>query len=288
MGTKQVTQKGCDMMTRTVRRTVTACAILGMVVVAGHAQEGTLDIPAGQTSVHMGIQTIDNTIAQRDRDIMFQILPGELYAVAEEQDAHTYTILDNDMPEAGFVPGLPTSGNREDGHRFYVSLTGATSADYPVLIEVSATGSAQEGVHYELNPVEIPAGQAFQGQYEIARILPAALRGGERTLELTLSGDALDFDIGDGNHAYTLLADDNPTVRLETYINGVLAEGMTSQGNEGDEDEIEFRLVMDTPWDEPITVNYQTLGTAQEGTDFEVLELKSVTFLPGETEKTVQ
>ncbi len=186
MSIKQRTEHVYQTLPTSVKRAVTTGLVAALALVPAYAQQDEIAFPAGQGEISIVVQTVDNTIAQRDRALIFEILPSADYDIVEGDNEHTYIIQDNDMPQADFVSGLPTQGYRQEGDSFYVSLTGATSAEYPIVIDVDATGTAQEGVHYTLSPINIPAGQEFAGAYEVARILSSAPRGPQRTLELAL------------------------------------------------------------------------------------------------------
>ncbi len=168
------------------------------------AQRVTIPAGAGTAPVAQ-MRVIDNTIAQkRERSFGVALEAGHDYTVGVPH-AHSHSIIDDDMPRVDFLDGPPQGAAYDDERLVYITITGATSADYPITIDARVDGAGESA--YEVVPVHIPAYEAFEDSYLIARIFPERRRtdhgvtvalitseedviGGEQTFDYTVVGDA--------------------------------------------------------------------------------------------------
>jgi hypothetical protein len=258
---------------------VTACAILALAMAPAHGL--TLEFAPAVNSRTIDLTINDDTIAERDESIVFEILPDAGYTTGTPAQ-HTYTIEDDDLPAVSFQAGLPAGGPEDAEDILYVTITGATQAAYPITIDATGTGGATQDADYTITPVTIPADTPFAAAYPIAHITDDGTGESTETVTLELVAAPGDFTLGVAQHSYAITDDEGKPAVTYTTLHG-------DAGPEGDEDVLTYQIQLSHPMDSTLTVHYQFSGTAQEGTDFTDTTggKGAATFEPGQTRARV-
>lgn len=188
---------------RSLKRAVFAGFIFALVQAPVSGRERTL--PAGEQQASVAaMRVVDNTIAQRrERYFGIALQEGDGYELGARH-AHTYTIIDNDFPRVRFLAGQPHDGYHGEEQRVYITIDGATAADYPIVIDARVDG-AQPG-DYEVFPVHIPAAVPFEEKYLVARIFPERSQT-DQDITITLLFQEEEIAGEDAVHQYTVFGD---------------------------------------------------------------------------------
>jgi len=159
---------------------------------------------------------------------------------------------------------------------FTVTLSNAVGADVTVTYN-TANGSALAGSDYTAasGAVTIPAGQTTR-TFTVA-VLGDRLAEPIETFVVNLSAPQ-NTTIGDGQGVGTIL-DNEPRISI--------TDVSTTEGNSKQPKSFTFKISLSNAYDQAVTVNYATAnGMATAGSDYQS-KAGTVTFAPGETNKTV-
>lgn len=168
-------------------------------------QEGTVTIPAGQTSGTISFPIVNDTVVEQDETVILTLIAptnGRLGA----QKVHTFTIMgDNNGLTVGFT--LMESSGAENVTPVSVAVTLSAAASKPVTVSYAVTGSATGGNDYTLanGTVMIPAGQ-LSAPIGFEVIDDAADEPNE-TVIITLS-DPVDATMANTTFTYSILDND--------------------------------------------------------------------------------
>lgn len=167
---------------------------------------------------------------------------------------------------------------------FVVTLSEATTVPVSVDFATSAL-TATSGVDFKpINgTLEFQPGETSRTiQVEVIGDL---LVEGNETMSIILSNPSL-ATIDDGTAIGTIIDNDEQAPEPEPVIS--VSGATVVEGDAGDLSIAQFHVNLDSPSDQPVTVNYQTIdGTATAGQDYEFAS-GTITFAPGETSKTIQ
>jgi len=216
---------------------------------------GVALIPAGQSSVTIPLQVIDDKNVERDETVIVTLTANAAYN-AGSPAAATDTILDDDFMTVtvsttgggAFAPSTPgTFTVQRDG-----DLTAALVVNY------NLGGTASNGVDYAaLNgTVTIPAGAA-SADITVIPIDDALLEGDESVIISIINN--FNYDAGTPGSATLIIhAAEKPAVDIHTTVDNVSEQGdvpgqftVTRTGNTGD-----------------LTVYLAVSGTADSGADY--------------------
>jgi len=233
-------------------------------------------LPVGQTSVSVPVQTVTDTVFERDEDVVMRLEPSNGYDLGDRTSA-TMTITDGDKDKtSGPVLSVTSSAATTAEGQLVTFTVGASAASTRDLdVEVSLGGSAQNTVDYTFpsNDLVLTAGQTqlnIQVQTRQDTIVEP-----DKTITL---------DLRDGA-GYSLTA---PTQASTTIVSDDLPELTLRGGNIalGEGDSAAFIIESDGPVAENTSVNYQVGGSATPGTDFETLT-GTVVMLAGQSSVSI-
>ena len=121
--------------------------------------DATVTVPAGQTSVSIEVNIVDDTIAERNEHVRMQIVDGDGYTVGYEK-AHTFAITDNDEVTSTTVSVHTFLVYAREGDTVDVVVWLGLPLPESVTIPLVVTSlTAEAGDHGTLSSITIPAGQ---------------------------------------------------------------------------------------------------------------------------------
>ncbi len=240
---------------------------------------GTLTIPAGSTSGTITIASIvDDTLDEVDETVIIT-LSNPSNATLGSDDAHTYTITDNDAaPTVDFNVTASSGAESVNSKAVTVDLSAASAKD--VTVDFAVTGTATGGgTDYTLanGTLTISAGNT-SGTITIASIDDDSLDEANETVILTLSNPSNATLGSDDTHTYTITDNDGlPTIDFNaTSSNG--AESISSKA---------LTVDLSAASGQDVTVNYTVTGTATGGGTDYTLANGTLTISAGDTSGTI-
>ena len=239
------------------------------------ATSGTLTIPAGQTTGTITVLVNGDRLAEPNEAFTINLSNPVNAGIADGQGVGT--IVD-DEPRISIHDVARTEGNTGmTPFVFTVSLWAAY--DIPVTVSfATANGSATAGSDYQATSgtLTIPAGQTT-GTISVL-VNGDRLPEPNETFFVTLSN--LNYGVIAGSWATGTILDDEPRISIG---NVAKAEGRKNQTTL-----FTFTVTLSVAYDEPVTVSYRTTdGTATASDSDYVAKTGTITFLPGETTKTI-
>ena len=222
---------------------------------------GTLTISAGATSGVITIAGIVDDSVNEANETVIVTLSNPTNASLGSDDAHTYTITDNDgQPTIDF--GNTASSGAEDISSVALTAYLSAASSQNVTVNYAVTGTATgSGTDYTLanGTLTISAGET-SGTITIAGIVDDEATEGNETVILTLSGPSNAVLGTDSVHTYTINDNDGiPTVEFSTSASAD-SEAVSSRS---------LAVVIPFASAQEIEVDYAvTGGTAGSGTDF--------------------
>ncbi len=214
----------------------------------------TTSVTSGATSVEIPIMITDDGIDEHNETIILTLTGGTGYAVGNE-NLHTITIMDNDIPEVAFAMAVGDIDEGGSMHHVTVKILPASIADFT--LHYSLGGTAMRGTDYTASETvdvkknttsaDIPVTIADDGTNEE-----------NETVILTLTGGA-GYDIG-STKKYTLTITDNdkPVVEFAS------ASSRADEGDDVQSVSVNLSLVPATNF----TLNYSLEGSATRGKDY--------------------
>ena len=240
---------------------------------------GTLTINAGETSGTITIASIVNDSLDEANETVIVTLSNPGNATLGSDDAHTYTITDNDnAPVVDFNATSSNGAESVSSKAITVDLSAASGQD--VTVDYAVTGTATgSGTDYTLanGTLTINAG-ATSGTITIASIVDDAADEANETVILTLSNPSNATLGSDSVHTYTITDnDDAPTIDFNlTSSSG--AESVSSAS---------LTVDLSAASSQDVTVDYAVTGTATgSGTDY-TLANGTLTISAGSTSGTI-
>ena len=223
--------------------------------------DGTLTISAGSTTGTITIAGIIDDSIDEPNETVIVTLSNPSNATLGSDDAHTYTITDNEStPTIDFNTTSSSGAESVSSKAITVDLSGTSSQN--VTVDYAITGTATgSGTDYTLanGTLTISSGST-SGTITIASIVNDSLDEDNETVILTLSNPSNAILGSDSVHTYTIFDnDDAPVVDFNsTSSNG--AESVSSKTITVDLSAVSAKNV---------SVNYAITGTATgSGTDF--------------------
>ena len=240
---------------------------------------GTLTISAGSTSGTITIASISDDSITEGNETVIVTLSSPSNATLGSDDAHTYTITDNDdAPEVDF--NTTTSSGAESVSSKAITVDLSTSSTQNVTVDYAVTGTATgSGTDYTLanGTLTINAGST-SGTITVAGIVDDGLDEANETVILTLSNPSNATLGSNDTHTYTITDNDSaPVVDFNTTSsNG--AESTSSKA-------LTVDLSAESSLD--VTVDYAVTGTATgSGTDY-TLANGTLTISAGDTSGSI-
>mgnify|MGYP000574665042 CR=1 FL=1 len=240
---------------------------------------GTLTISAGASSGTITIGSIVNDSIDEANETVIVTLSSPNNATLGSDDAHTYTITDNDdAPVVDFNETSSSGAESVSSKPLTVDLSAASGQD--VTIDYAVTGTATgSGTDYTLanGTLTINAG-ATTGTITIAGIIDDAADEANETVIVTLSNPSNATLGSDSVHTYTINDDDNPPV---VDFNDTTSSGAESVSSAG------LTVDLSAASSQDVTVDYAVTGTATgSGTDY-TLANGTLTISAGATTGTI-
>ena len=240
---------------------------------------GTLTINAGATSGTITIASIIDDTADEANETVIVTLSNPSNATLGSDDAHTYTITDNDSaPVVDFNATSSSEAESVSSAGLTVDLSAASSQN--VTVDYAVTGTATgSGTDYTLanGTLTISAGST-NGTITIAGIIDDSLDEPNETVIVTLSNPSNATLGSDDAHTYTITDDDNtPTIDFNTT---------SSSGAESVSSKV-ITVDLSAASSQNVTVDYAVTGTATgSGTDY-TLANGTLTINAGSTSGTI-
>ncbi len=216
-------------------------------------------IPAGQASVPVVINPVDDTLAEGMEIVRMTVSSNAAYILDSLTQA-TVKINDNDQPTVTLTVTDATATEGGGAARFTIVRDGSLAS--ALTVHYSTGGDALHGTDYNALPGFVTFGP---GQSSLSiDILPIDDTRGEpsQSVVVQLRSGAAYRIAGTGNASVTIVDNgDLPAVSVFAMDGDVAEPGDTGQ----------FRIATNGTGTGNITVNYQISGTAQSGSDFTAL-----------------
>ena len=231
---------------------------------------GTVTFAPGETSKGVVLDVVDDEVTEEDETVTLALSAPRGSATLAEAAA-TGTILDDDLPRV--TVAAEAEEVAEGGDAVFV-LTRAGATTEALTVSFAVTG----GDSVLASPP--PTGATFEAGAASARVTLAteddSAFEADATVTLTLAGGSAYEPDGPSRASVVVRDDDDP---LEASVGDAAAvpEGGT----------LTFPVRLSRPVGAAVTVDYMLAGTATAGEDYEGPAAGSVTFAPGETEKTI-
>jgi multidrug efflux pump subunit AcrA (membrane-fusion protein) len=217
-------------------------------------------LPAGQTQVEIPVTTLVRNVIQPDRHVVISLLPGAAYAVGAVKSA-TVTILGPTGSSALPVLSL-TSGTQylQKGQPFAVTVGLSQALTAPLTVQLTYAGSAVPGVDYS-----VPAGTLTVPPGQTSLVVQVPTIADDRVqpntiLFVSLTPSAA-YTVGPANAVATWIVNQNlPQLTITAGTSTIAAGGAAS-----------FIITADQPPAKDTSVQFQAVGTAQAGQDYEPL-----------------
>ena len=236
--------------------------------------DGTLVIPAGQTSGTIRVDVHGDRAAEPSEVFSVDLIPGPDGTVP---DGHAVGTIIDDDPYASIAGGSVVEGH--SGTRAVTfTVTLSAPSDMPVTVGyATADGTATApGGDYQAKTDTLTFAPG-----ETSKTLTVLVNGdrvgeNDESFMVNLAGDAA-AGIGNGT-AYGTISDDEARLSI--------GSASVSEGHRGTK-LMTFTVTLAAAYDQAVTVNYATQdGTAVAGSDY-VAKSGTLTFAAGETSKTV-
>ena len=238
------------------------------VQVAGDAQPSqdydpvpsSFVLPAGQTQIEVPVTTLVRNVIQPDRHVVISLLPGAAYAVGAIKSA-TVTILGPTGNSALPVLSLSSGAQYLQKGQPYAVTVGLNEAlSAPLTVQLTYAGSAVAGVDYT-----VPAGTLTvpPGQTSLVVQVPtiADNRVQPNTILFVSLAPSGAYTVGPANAVATWIVNQNLPQLSITAGGGTVAAGGAAS----------FTITADQPPAKDTSVQFQAVGTAQPGQDYEPL-----------------
>ncbi|MBL8830535.1 MAG: hypothetical protein JNM18_26410 [Planctomycetaceae bacterium] len=285
---------------------------------SGSSISGTITIPAGESSVSLGLNPLDDSLIETSEYSLIQLVSAPVvvngqsiptYQIESSRSAASISIKDDDTPVVTLTTGdnrgaETLTGDATNPGRFVIQRTGALDAPLDVVYRI--TGTATSGVDYEALPgtttlvtgstvvvtgtVTIPAGETSVGMavnvlddnvFEYSESVSVSLQ-----VPAAPTGQAPRYTVDTTRLSGTVTIDDNDQALVPKV-------GIVASDNRATETAIglpanlaTFTVTRTGSAANSLTVNYQVGGSASSGADFLALP-GSVTFAAGETAATI-
>ena len=240
---------------------------------------GTLTINAGETSGTITIASIVDDSLDEANETVIVTLSNPSNATLGSDDAHTYTITDNESaPVVDFNATSSSGAESTSSKALTVDLSAASGQDVTVAYAVTGTATGS-GTDYTLanGSLTINAG-ATSGTITIASIIDDAADEANETVILTLSSPSNATLGSDSVHTYTITDNDDAPV---VDFNATSSSGAESVSTVG------LTVDLSAASSQDVTVDYAVTGTATgSGTDY-TLANGTLTISAGSTSGTI-
>ncbi|MBY0230852.1 MAG: hypothetical protein K2W96_16315, partial [Gemmataceae bacterium] len=242
------------------------------------ATSGTLTFAPGQDTAQIAVPLVDNGLSVGDKQFTVT-LSNPVGAALGATSTASVLIDEDDPPTVTIAATLPTATESGTVGRFTVTRTGDLSEDLSVYLDVAGTATAGEDYAGLPEGVVIAAGQASATVDVLA--LDDALAEDAETVAVALSPFSDGYLVGSAGTATVAIVSDVLDPTPVVGIRAEVREAIQETGQRG-----KFVLARTGSLLSSLTVGLLAEGDAVAGTDYAALPA-SVTFAPGEAEKTV-
>ncbi len=220
----------------------------------------TYTLAAGQTQVAIEVTSLVEQVLQPDRHVVVSLVPGTAYAIGAVKSA-TVTILGPTGAAALPVVSLVTGTHQlMKGQPFAITIGLSEPTSANVTVQLQYAGSAVAGVDYTPPnvPLTIPAGQT---SLTVQVPTLADNRVEPDTILFVSLVPAFDYGIGPANAVATTIVSQNLPELSITASGPTVAAGNATT----------FTITADQPPAKDTSVNFQVIGTAVAGQDYQPL-----------------
>ncbi len=250
------------------------------------AQSGTLTIPVGQSKGTITIKVNGDAAAEGNEDFHVDLTSVTLAQFGGDRRG-TAIIENDDAPRSLAITGATVTEGTGSGNfanlDFKVRLSGSTSQQ----VQVTATtsdGTATAPADYQVKTQVITwapnsAGDQLEKTFTVV-VNPDSLDEAGETLIVSLSAPA-NAVISGASATGTINDNDNNSLLA-------VSNAEANEGTGGTTSKMTFKVTLSPASARTVSANFGTAnGTASAGSDYEAKQ-GSVTFGPGETEKTIE
>ena len=242
---------------------------------------GTVTILAGQSSVTVDVDAIDDSILEGTESVTLtlnSITSGDADIAIGAAANATVTISDDDSALVTITANDDAASEPGDNGQFTISISNASDTDTIVTYVISGDASAGDDYTALSGTATILAGQTST-TVDVNVIDDSTLEGDEVVtlmLDAITSGDP-DIALGIADTASVTISDDDMAVVTITASDAAASE----PGNDG-----QFTVSISSPSDTDTVIAYAIGGDATSGDDFTALT-GTVTILAGQTSATI-
>ncbi|KIA94125.1 hypothetical protein OC25_11090, partial [Pedobacter kyungheensis] len=276
----------------TVGYTVSGTAVSGL----DYQSFGTITIPAGQNSVAVDVNVLDDQIFEPTETINFKVLSGSakdgsgnayIFPADPAKETITVNIADNDVIPANQVLQVVKTTDAAEPNvpgSFTVSLPAGYSSSANLTLNYTMSGSATRNTDYTVSTVTLPA---YANSVSIpVLVIDDKIVEATETATLTLNsgvdGNGFNYTVGAAAAATVNIADDD-----NTAANRMLSAVTTTHTAEGSTaGTFTLKLPNNITAASNITVNYTVGGTATSVLDYAALS-GTATILAGQNSVAV-
>ncbi len=241
---------------------------------------GTLGFAPGESVRNIPLTILDDSVAD-DGETVIITLSSPVGLALSTQDTHTFTIMDDDLPEVSIAATDASAAETgSDPGVFTISRTGSTSS--ALNVSLTRSGTAANGTDYTSISgstsfsLSIPSGAA-SATVTITPVDDAANESPE-TVILTANASAGLYTVGTPAAATVTIADNDRSTVTITATDPLASE---TAGNTGT-----FTIARSAPTTSSLTVSLSRSGTATNATDYTSLST-SISFSAGQSERTI-
>ena len=242
---------------------------------------GTLTFAPGQTSKKITVKVLPDTVDEVDERVRIQLSNAVNATIG---NGRATGVIRDRTPDVSLVISAPSVAEGDSGSAdmtFTVGLSAASERYFQVEYADAGTGTATSGTDYRtLSPGTLTF---YAG--ESTKTITVSVTGDiadepNETVVVRLSGGPADRWIGTATGTGTITNDDRP------YLG--IGSSSVEEGDSGSANLI-FTVRVTPASPDRVTVDYADAGTgtATSGTDYMALSPGTLTFLAGETTKTI-
>ncbi|NOJ20792.1 tandem-95 repeat protein, partial [Vibrio jasicida] len=219
----------------------------------------TVTIPAGQTSVALDIETLDDGIYEGAEDLTVTLTgtSGADSSLNTASKEASVSVIDEQTAPKVSIVADQDSVNEGQTAGFTVSLDQV--ADEKVTVEFEYSGTAQDGSDFTgVASIEVPAGQSSV-DLDITTLTDGTYEGAESFTVTIKDVEGADATASTNNSASVTINDAQQAPKVSIVADqDSVNEGQTAG----------FTVSLDQIADEKVTVEFEYTGTAQDGSDF--------------------
>lgn len=257
--------------------------------VAGTATSGSdynaigstsVTVLAGQTSATLPVSLIDDALSNEGNEtLILSLLSGVGYNVVVGNDVATGTIADDDVSRIS-ISVSPFQSLEDSATNLTYSFTNTAPSVTPITVGLVFTGTADNGIDYTASgtSVTFAAGSTTPQTITVDPTVDAVVELDETVIVTVQPGAGYTPNLGSDVATGTILNDDLPQATITAATSSV-AEDSGSP--------LIYQIALSQAPASNTIVQFNVTGTAFGGIDYPTVAPTSVTFLVGETTKTV-